>query len=107
MGISPFRGCFTDRTAPAPNPDPSKWKLIKTVSFKYSTVVKVYYLGCENFEGMKILVFEHNVGWKLDVTKPLDPHFSMRPNAPIARFVPTKKGWEHALEFAEGLSFRI
>lgn len=107
MGLSPFRGCSLTRTAPAPNPDPSNWKLLRTIRFKYSTVVKIQYINCTNFEGEKILVFEHNVGWKLDTTKPLDPHFSMRPDAPIARFTPTEKGWEHALEFAEGLSFHI
>ena len=107
MGIGLFRGCFTDRTAPAPNPDPSRWKLLKTVAFKYSTVVMVEYLDCDNFEGRKILVFEHNVGFKLDESKPLDPHFSMRPDAPIARFVPTDKGWDHALEFAKEITFKI
>ena len=43
---------------------------------------------------------------KMDPTmgeRPLDPHFSESPLSPIARFMPTPEGWEHAMEFAQAL----
>ena len=105
MGIGPFRGCFTNDSVKAPNPDPSRWELIKTNKYKHITVVLVKYKDCTNFEGNKILVFNSSID--LDESKSLDPHFSNNSASPIARFIPTDEGWKMANDFAIELNLDI
>ena len=86
----------------APNPNPSRWKILETYRAARATVLKVKYLDCTNFEGEKILVYDQHVHIKKD--QDLDPHFSKNTLSPIARFKPTKKGWLLAIDLAEKLS---
>jgi len=55
-------------------------------------------MGCTNFEGVKILVFEGD----FVLRSVIDPHFS-EDYSPIARFKPTERGMELARKFAEEL----
>ena len=105
MGIGPFRGCFTNSEVRAPNPDPSRWALIKINKYQHITVALVKYKDCTNFEGEKILVFKSSID--LDESKDLDPHFSKDNTSPIARFIPTDEGWNMANDFAIELNLDI
>ena len=85
------------------NPDPSKYKIKKSIQVKKNLVVKIKYPDCENYEGNKILIYKNaniNDLWKQDM---IDPHFSedKRFLSPFARFEPTIKGWEKAVKIAK------
>lgn len=98
MGVGPFRCCSVNRDKPAPNPDPSRWKLINKVEFENSYVLMVRYLDCMNFEGVKIMVYRGKYQYRDE----LDPHFEDSEMSPIARFKPTEYEW--AVDFASKLS---
>lgn len=111
MGIGPFhRSCFTASANPqatAPNPDPSRWVLLKHKAYARSYVVMVQYKDCTNFEGKKVMVYFGRwpgVGRFIRKGRPLDPHFSEEPESPIARFQPTEFGWDMACAVAKGMS---
>jgi len=94
MGCSPFKSCSTNYTAPAPNPSPSRWTMITKVQLDNAYVLKVRYHDCNNFEGVKIMVYKGQY-------KPravLDPHFEDTTCSPIARFKPTDEGWRLAVD---------
>ena len=90
-----------------PNPDPSNFKIIKSLvggdllSSRKFLILKVNYPDCKNYEGNKILVYENVTLEELLKQKTLDPHFSNSKEfySPIARFEPTRKGWEMARTF--------
>ncbi len=97
--INKYENCSCNINSPAPNPDPSRWKLLEQKIFTNGYVLKVRYLDCTNFEGVKIIVFHG----KMSLPKILDPHFSEGKNSPIARFRPDKKGWGMAIKLAKSL----
>jgi hypothetical protein len=99
MGCSPFKSCYTNSTAPAPNPNPSRWELIDVYQSARAYVLVVRYLDCTNFEGLKVMVFRG----KYRPRRHLDPHFSEADGSPIARFRPDEEGREMAMEFAASL----
>ena len=99
MGLSPFKSCSTSLTSVAPNPSPSMYKVLERKPFKNSTLLKVKYIGCTNFEGEKILIFMGGFFPKGD----LDPHFSEDDKSPIARFRPDALGMGLAIRFCESL----
>lgn len=103
MGVSPSKNCSTNYSslAPAPNPDPKRWRLLKWVSFKNAYVLKVRYLDCTNFEGEKIMVYAGK--FNQPVFEELDPHFQEKGHSPIARFRPDWEGWKNAQRFAKTL----
>jgi len=105
MGCSPFKSCYTnpsDPVAVAPNPSPTRWVLLRDVTFPHATVLKVKYLDCTNFEGIKVMVYEG----RFRPSYELDPHFfEYDANSPIARFRPDKKGWSLALGLAKHISY--
>jgi len=97
MGLSIFgKSCYTNPTASAPNPDPSRWVLLDSVQFSNAHVLKVRYLDCTNFEGVKVVVYRG----KYRLRHRLDPHFSDSDESPIARFKPDADGWKMAIELA-------
>ena len=105
MGMSPFRGCELSPSQPSGNPDPSRRELLRLVWVGHTTVAEVRYADCTNMEGRKILVFK---GRKvLELSDPLDPHFSEESDSPFARFVPTKEGWKEACMFAARLDIIV
>ena len=80
------------------NPDPSNFKIIKYLQEINYLIIEVQYPDCTNYEGRKILIYKNCTVNKLLKQKTIDPHFSENTDfhSPIARFEPTKKGWEMA-----------
>lgn len=102
MGLNTFRRCSANPAsvvAVPPNPSPSRWELIEKIQFAHAYVLKVRYLDCTNFEGVKVMVYKGN--YKRRET--LDPHFSKDGNSPIARFRPDAEGWSLAIGLAKSL----
>jgi len=107
MGCPPFSGrrCRTNYQpasvhTPAPNPDPSRWELLEKIEYEHGYVLKVRYLDCTNFEGVKVMVYKG----KYTKRPSLDPHFCDGPDAPIARFRPDTEGWLNARHLAMNLT---
>ena len=102
MGLGPgYRTNNSDyaiRTLP--NPDPSKFKIIRLEQIKNNLVVMLNYTGCTNYEGNKILIFKNFTTEEFLKFKIIDPHFSEHFKPLIARFSPTEEGWQHAVFFA-------
>lgn len=101
MGLSIFKSCSTNYTsgAPAPNPDPKRWQILRKKQFKHGYVLTVRYLDCTNFEGVKVMVFRG----QYEPRTHLDPHFSEAPDSPIARFRPDADGVAMAEALAKSL----
>lgn len=87
------------------NPNPKNFKILKNKKINDFLILWVHYPDCNNYEGRKILVFEGVTLSKLKRQKVLDPHFSEANNycSPIARFVPTEKGWNYAINFCKNV----
>lgn len=96
----PYNEPFESNTRPiAPNPDPKRWTLIDKAEYPNGYVLKVRYLDCTNFEGLKVMVYKG----KFTISNHLDPHFTNDINSPIARFRPNKEGWSFACNLARSL----
>lgn len=85
-----------------PNPRADNYRIIKYREFDNSVVVKIKYLDCTNYEGIKILYFDNCKLKDLKRQKLIDPHFSENKDfiSPTARFEPTRFGWRDAIMFA-------
>ena len=57
-----------------PNPNPINYKITKSRQVGDYLVIRVKYLDCTNYEGVKILVFKTTLN-KLIEQKYIDPHF--------------------------------
>lgn len=107
MGCMPKISSSSFDTIPRsvnPNPDPTNYIINSDITIHGYLILDITYRGCTNFEGNKILVFDHGVTIdKLINQYAIDPHFSDNTNmiSPIARFVPTDKGWDMAMHFAK------
>jgi hypothetical protein len=82
------------------------FQLIQSQQVGSFVVAQIKYTTCTTFDGNKIIVFD---GMKIDdlmKLKTIDPHFSeeVKNCHPIARFMPTPEGWNHAIKFCEMLS---
>lgn len=88
-----------------PNPDPSNYEIQRVKTIRLYLIVKIKYLDCTNYEGMKILVYKGCTIDQLEQQKTIDPHFCENPKyySPIARFEPTEQGWIHAEVFCNAL----
>lgn len=93
---------------PQGNPNPLNYEIIKT--FERVTgrrtnylLVDIKYPNCTNYEGRKLLLYQNVSLCQLKLQKQIDPHFceSMDYFSPIARFEPTKEGWEMAIFLIE------
>jgi hypothetical protein len=90
------------------NPNPKNYHIKRTRRFGKASglgeylVIEINYPDCTNFEGNKILVYEDTKLSELSRQGSIDPHFTnnTRFKAPIARFVPTYRGWKMATRFA-------
>lgn len=113
MGLGPFgfRGssssfdepCSRQHFDPNPaNPNPSDYKIVYSVEGYGHLAIEIKYNGCTNYEGKKLLVFKNTTLSNLQIRNncKIDPHFSDNKNwiSPIARFEPTREGWELALK---------
>ena len=104
MGCSPFssKRCSTNYTpsAPAPNPDLKRWRLLNIYQYDNAYVLKVRYLDATNFEGIKVMVYK---GRFVGPKDHLDPHFTPDEDSPIARYRPNEEGVELARDLASRL----
>ena len=87
------------------NPNPQRFVIYRWAQVGRSVVVLAEYPDARNYEGQKILVYEDVSIEEITSWDRLDPHFSaMTPErSPVARFLPTNRGWTWALEFASRL----
>lgn len=81
------------------------YEIIRSKSVGIFLIIKLKYKNTDNYEGKKILVFESVDIEKLINMKHIDPHFLEGTEIPhpIARFVPTHKGWQMALAFCNAM----
>lgn len=86
-----------------PNPDPGDFKIERLMPIGDFLLARVCYLGCTNFEGVKILLYRGVSMSQLTSVESLDPHFVDSKFSPIARFVPTVEGWVMGEMFAKML----
>ena len=86
-----------------PNPDPSNFKIRSYYECNDHLVVRINYPDCTNYEGDKILVFTNLSVTELKKFKHIDPHFSNSHEfkSPIARFEPTERGMQWAINFVK------
>jgi hypothetical protein len=92
---------------PLPNPDPSRYDILRSARVGKYLVVMLRYHGCTNYEGVKVSVYRDCTLKKLKAQKDgIDPHFSesKQHHSPIARFVPTEEGWTMAMRLVAVLS---
>jgi hypothetical protein len=84
-----------------PNPDPSNYKILNYETDGNYSIVKIQYLNCKNYEGIKILLYKGDILENLIYQKTIDPHFSDNDKfiSPIARFEPTEVGMSMARTF--------
>ena len=84
------------------NPNPCNFQIVQCESVGHFVAALVRYPECLNFEGQKILVFENVSVEMIKSLDSIDPHFcdSDHPS-PVARFVPTRKGWSYAIQFCK------
>jgi len=61
-------------------------------------VLRVRYLDCTNFEGIKVMVYRGHCVLR---GGSLDPHFSNDPGSPVARFRPDEDGIAMAKALAQ------
>lgn len=89
-----------------PNPDPSRYKIIKYKTIGKYLIVCLNYPDCTNYEGNKILLYKDCSIEDLKRQKYIDPHFSnsIMFHSPIARFVPNGEGWYMATNLANLLT---
>lgn len=79
-------------------PDPFNFTIMDSVSRGNYTLLKVKYHGCTNYEGAKILLVRKSIG-EIRALDGFDPHFfDDKRNGLIARFEPTKEGWDMGLK---------
>ena len=103
--IKLFSICSCNRStissAPSGNPNPKNFKILRSESVGVFTILLLEYPDCSNFEGKKICVYRYTKPEVFKNLKYLDPHFcdSGEHISPIARFVPTKTGWNAAISF--------
>lgn len=83
-------------------PDPTDFKVIKRVVVNGYPIYWVKYPGVENYEGNKILMYPRFFNEDL-IKERMDPHFFTKGDSPIARFEPTKYGWDLAIKLASNL----
>jgi len=93
-------------TAGCGNPDPQQFEIIKTKAFGDLLIALVEYPSCNNFEGLKILVYEGVTADSLRSRTEIDPHFSEDGFSPVARFEPTELGLRMAVSFCLSWSAR-
>ena len=93
--LSTIRSAESKCNIMPPNPNPYKFEILDIFEKNNYTVVKVHYVGCTNFEGIKILLFEGNIKDEILKLNALDPHFMENGKFTLlARFRPDEKGWK-------------
>ena len=99
---------YPSDVATPPNPDPSKYTILKHSKYGDFLVIEIHYHECTNFEGRKILVYYKATAQDLIAQGSIDPHFCENEafRSPMARFVPTAAGWVMACMFVDMMAHR-
>lgn len=81
--------------------DPNHFRIQRTRQIGSCVIVEIVYPDCTNYDGRKILVYDDVSEKDIRTKTRLGPHFCKHPQclSPIARFEPTKLGWEMAVTF--------
>lgn len=97
------RTTYVEKIITLPNPNPNNYIITKAKQINKYVITEINYKDTTNYEGNKILVFENYTLERLYKRKSIDPHFSenIKFKSPIARFEPTKKGWELAIKLCK------
>lgn len=88
------------------NPNPKNFEIRKSLIINDFLIIRLLYPDCKNYEGNKVLVYDKGIVLDdLLKQKTIDPHFSNSKKfiSPIARFVPTTKGWDMAVKLSKTL----
>ncbi len=80
-------------------PDPTNFRIMKRMIINGYPIFKVKYPGVKNYEGEKILMYPKDFDLS-KIDSRMDPHFFTEGDSPIARFEPTKRGWNLAATLA-------
>lgn len=90
---------------PLANPDPTNYKFMQVEERKGYLLVWMNYPDCTNYEGNKILLYEGITFVALVNQREIDPHFFVKKGmaSPIARFIPTKQGWDMGIKLIDAL----
>lgn len=92
---------YKSRVSPA-----SIFRLVRHKQLGDNLVVEIVYPTCKNYEGKKILVFLDTLYAEILKQTSIDPHFRETGLSPFARFEPTEKGFQAAIEFLKFYSKR-
>jgi len=109
MGISLMSSCSvcpSKSATPMPAPNPARFEVKAAFQIGTALMVRVHYLDCTNYEGVKVLVYKNTAYEEFRGRETLDPHFAETGQGPFARFEPTGEGWEMAVDVAEALGHR-
>jgi hypothetical protein len=102
MGMRLFGRSFGDSYKyndqnPNPNPNPLNFIVKRTKRIGDYVIAEINYPDCDNFEGNKILMWDGVDETFIKNLREIDPHFTNNKYSPIARFKPTKEGWDLAV----------
>lgn len=88
------------------NPNPNKFIILNHESIGNYLIIEIKYIGCTNYKGKKVMVYENRTIEEMSMQKSIDPHFSENKDikSPTARFEPTLKGWQMAVKLVRMLS---
>jgi len=75
-----------------PHPNPYNFRLVRREDRNGHSILLVHFPGCTTFKGYKVVLTK--TLWEGGDT--LDPHFIGGTHNVLARFEPTKQGWELA-----------
>lgn len=90
------------------NPNKYRYNILRTEIVGQIVVVEIHYPDCFTWSGRKVCVYDNAQKFKaLHATGCIDPHFLENSYSPIARFEPSKRGWEMALELASILNSKL
>jgi len=88
-----------------PNPNPKNYSIMRSKSIGKYLIVEIKYHDCTNYEGRKIMLYDCTID-ELMRQKIIDPHFcdNKKYLSPIARFEPSKRGWDVSAATAKALA---
>lgn len=93
--------CWSNPTEPAakaPNPLCFVIEYLRQVG--PHVVARIRYPDCDNYEGLKIILYRDVTVKMIKDQLQLDPHFGKVGLSPFARFKPTPSGWDAAIALA-------
>lgn len=87
------------KVVPIATPDLTRFTVVDRIDLNKHSIVRVVYPDVDNYDGLKIMVFETAVLDQAIAKGRIDPHFLEWWPSPIARFEPTAVGAQLAVKF--------